>query len=82
MSALDFTFTPVGLLFPGTCSAQMCRPTTPAIMNGSRKCSEKKRFSVALSTANPPHSQVVIASPTIGRAPNRLVITTAPWKLI
>ena len=67
---------------PGTCSAQMCRPTTPAIMNGIRKWSAKKRFRVGLSTANPPHSQVVMAVPRPGmilsKAENRLVITTAP----
>ncbi len=32
--------------------------------------------------APPPHSQVVIEWPTTGKAPIRLVITTAPWKLI
>jgi hypothetical protein len=36
VSVLLLTLTPVGLLLPGTCSAQMCRPTTAAITNGSR----------------------------------------------
>ena len=27
---------PVGLFWPTTCSAQMCRPTRPAITKGSR----------------------------------------------
>ena len=35
-SCFDFTSTPVGLVCPVTCSAQMCSTTTPAIMNGSR----------------------------------------------
>ena len=30
------TSTPVGFDEPGMCSAQTCRPTTPAITNGNR----------------------------------------------
>ena len=41
---------PVGLFWPTWCSAQMCSATTPAITNGSRKCSEKKRLSVTPET--------------------------------
>ena len=37
---------------------------------------------VGSSTAYPPHNQVTIGSPTIGIAPNKLVITVAPHKLI
>ena len=32
--------------------------------------------------AKPPHSQVMIESPTTGMAENRLVMTVAPQKLI
>ena len=37
---------------------------------------------MGLATANPPHSQVTIASPIHGSAENRLVITVAAQKLI
>jgi len=36
VSVFDFGSTPVGLFWPTTCSAQMCRITTPAITKGSR----------------------------------------------
>jgi hypothetical protein len=77
-----FTSTPVGFDEPGMCSAQMCRITTPAITKGSRKCSEKKRLSAALSGAKPPSSQTWIGSPTSGIAPKQAGDHLAPQKLI
>lgn len=46
------------------------------------KWKAKNRFSVALSTANPPHSHSTKVLPIYGIALNRLVITVAPQKLI
>ena len=51
-------------------------------LKGNKKWSTKNRFNVGLSTEKPPHNQLTIYSPTIGKAPNRLVITVAPHKLI
>jgi len=57
--------------------------TTPAInTNGSMKCSAKNRFSVALSTANPPQIHSTSSLPMYGMAENRFVITVAPQNLI
>jgi hypothetical protein len=42
----------------------------------------KNRFSVALSTANPPHIHSTKVFPIYGMAENRLVITVAPQNLI
>lgn len=42
----------------------------------------KNRFKVALSTANPPQSQVTIDCPIYGIADSRFVITVAPQNLI
>jgi hypothetical protein len=52
------------------------------ITNGRMKCSAKNRLSVALSTANPPHSHSTRFVPIYGTAENKLVITVAPQKLI
>jgi len=49
-----------------------------AITKGIRKCSAKNRVSVALSTANPPHTHCTTSFPTYGIADNRFVITVAP----
>ena len=46
--------------------------------NGKIKWKEKKRFKVALSTANPPQSHWTIVVPKYGIADKRLVITVAP----
>jgi hypothetical protein len=51
-------------------------------MNGSTKWIAKNRFSVALSTANPPHIHSTRVFPIYGMAENRLVITVAPQNLI
>lgn len=42
----------------------------------------KNRFSVALSTANPPHIHSTSIFPIYGIAENRFVITVAPQNLI
>lgn len=52
------------------------------VINGRIKWKAKNRFSVALSTANPPHSHSTRAFPMYGIALNRLVITVAPQNLI
>jgi outer membrane protein assembly factor BamE (lipoprotein component of BamABCDE complex) len=49
-------------------------------MKGNKKCNEKNRFSVALATENPPHSQVTIIFPKYGIADTKFVITVAPQK--
>lgn len=48
------------------------------IMNGRRKWKVKNRFSVALSTANPPHTHWTKSIPIYGIADKRFVITVAP----
>jgi len=53
-----------------------------AITKGKIKWMAKNRFSVALSTANPPHSHSTKVFPMYGKAENRLVITVAPQNLI
>jgi len=35
----------------------------PAIKNGNKKCREKKRVKVALSTAKPPHIHITNSFP-------------------
>ena len=49
-----------------------------AITKGIMKCSAKNRVSVALSTANPPHTHCTTSFPTYGMADSRFVITVAP----
>ncbi len=57
--------------------------TTNAInTNGSMKCSAKNRFSVGLSTANPPQIHSTNIVPMYGIAENRFVMTVAPQNLI
>jgi hypothetical protein len=46
------------------------------------KWNEKNRFSVALSTANPPQIHSTRDFPIYGMAENKLVITVAPQNLI
>lgn len=50
--------------------------------NGRVKCKAKNRFSVALSTANPPQIHSTSIFPIYGIAENMLVITVAPQNLI
>lgn len=54
----------------------------PIKMKGMRKWNEKNRFSVALSTANPPHTHSTKFWPMYGIAEKMLVITVAPQNLI
>lgn len=51
-------------------------------INGRRKWKAKNRFSVALSTANPPQIHSTKDFPIYGIAEKRLVITVAPQNLI
>ena len=60
----------------------MCTPDRAIKMNGSIKWNAKKRFNVALSTANPPQIHSTSIFPKYGIAENRLVITVAPQNLI
>jgi hypothetical protein len=52
-----------------------------AHINSIRKCSAKNRVSVALSTANPPHTQWTISFPAYGIADSKFVITVAPQNI-
>lgn len=60
----------------------MCKIVAPIIINGRMKWNEKNRFSVALSTANPPQIHSTRDFPIYGMAENKLVITVAPQNLI
>jgi hypothetical protein len=48
------------------------------MIKGNKKCSEKNRVRVALSTANPPQTHCTNMVPKYGTAESRLVITVAP----
>ena len=71
---------PNGFEEPVSWRKSKCTPLSAAIKNGNKKWSEKNRVSVALPTANPPHNQNTISSPTKGTAEARLVMTVAPQK--
>jgi hypothetical protein len=60
----------------------MCTTTNAISTNGRTKCRAKNRFSVGLSTANPPQIHSTNIVPTYGMAENRFVITVAPQNLI
>ena len=75
-----FLLIPKGLLLPVWCKNNKWTIVIPAITKGSRKCREKKRVRVALSTAKPPHIHITRSPPIYGMAENRLVITVAPQK--
>lgn len=62
---------------PFVCKVNMWMIVIAVIMNGSKKCSEKKRVSVGALTENPPHSHFTIIFPQIGIADSILVITVA-----
>ena len=70
--------TPKGLFEPVWCRKSKWIITSLIKINGIRKWSAKNRVRVALSTANPPHSQPTISSPKIGIAENKFVMTVAP----
>jgi len=63
------------------CPARRAATAYPQTWNQFPFTSEG-RLSVALSIAKPPTSHVCSGSPTSGMAPNRLVITFAPQRLI
>jgi len=73
---------PSGLVDPFECNNKICNIDIAIRTKGNKKCKTKNRFNVGLSTENPPQSQLTIYLPTIGKAPNKLVITVAPHKLI
>jgi len=73
---------PSGLFEPVWCRNTKCKNITAAIINGRIKWNAKNRFSVALSTANPPHIHSTSIFPIYGIAENKLVITVAPQNLI
>jgi len=54
----------------------------PIRINGIIKWNEKNRFSVALSTANPPQIHSTSICPMYGIAEKMFVITVAPQNLI
>lgn len=75
-----FLLIPKGLFLPVWWRNNKCTILIPAITNGSKKCNEKNRVRVALSTANPPHIHMTKSLPIYGIAENKLVITVAPQK--
>ena len=75
-----FLLIPKGLFLPVWCKNNKWIILNPAIIKGRRKCSEKNRVKVALSTANPPHIHITKSPPIYGIAENKLVITVAPQK--
>lgn len=80
MTLSRFLFTPKGLVDPVWCKNNKWTIEKAAITKGIKKCKVKNRVNVALSTANPPHSQKTMSPPTYGIAEKRLVITVAPQK--
>jgi len=75
-------FRPIGFDDPVWCKNSKWMIISARITKGRMKCSAKNRLSVALSTANPPHSHSTSMDPIYGIAENRLVITVAPQNLI
>jgi hypothetical protein len=67
---------------PLICNKIICNVDKTNKTKGIIKCRIKNLFNVGLSTENPPQSQFTIYLPIIGKAPNKLVITVAPHKLI
>lgn len=76
----EFELIPIGLFDPVWCKKSRWTIVRAAIINGKRKWTEKKRVSVALSTANPPHTHWTNIVPKYGIADSKLVITVAPQK--
>lgn len=70
--------TPEGVEDPPSCNRIRCIRTRVTITNGSKKCKEKKRFSVGWDTEGPPQIQVTRSFPTKGIADSTPVITVAP----
>jgi len=78
LSLLKFVFE--GFEDPFSCSRIRCIMTRIDRIIGKRKCSEKNRFRVGLSTAGPPQIHVRRVFPTSGMAESTPVITVAPQK--
>jgi len=68
------------LVEPLICNKVICNNDIAAKTKGNKKCNTKNLFNVGLSTEKPPHNQLTIYLPTMGKAPNKLVITVAPHK--
>jgi hypothetical protein len=77
-----FEQTPNGLVDPFSCNKIKCDKDSAINTKGKTKCKTKNRFKVGFSTEKPPHNQPTKSFPIIGIAPNKLVITVAPHKLI
>lgn len=75
-----FGFKPVGLFDPFKWSDIKWIKIAADRINGSKKCSIKKRFNVAPLTENPPHNHSTIIFPIKGIADTKFVITVAPQK--
>lgn len=58
-----FLFNPNGLFLPVWCRNNKWTILIPAIIKGNKKCKEKNRVNVALSTANPPHIHITKSPP-------------------
>lgn len=74
----DFLKTPNGLFDPLVCRKNKWIITNIKTTKGSKKWKTKNRFSVALSTENPPQIQYTNVVPKYGTADKRFVITVAP----
>ena len=77
-----FAHIPKGFVEPFECNKTKWTKPNAKRTKGNKKCKTKNLFKVGLSTEKPPHNQLTMYSPTIGKAPNKLVITVAPHKLI
>jgi len=77
-----FKQTPIGFVEPFICNTVKCNNERTIKINGNKKWITKNLFSVGLSTLKPPHNQLTIYLPIIGKAPSIFVITVAPHKLI
>jgi hypothetical protein len=75
---VSFLSIPDGFEDPTRCKISKCKTAKPAIANGSKKCTTKKRFNVGLSTEKPPHTHTTLGSPITGSEETLLVITVAP----
>jgi hypothetical protein len=63
LSLSKFLFTPSGLFLPVWCKNIKCNTLMALIINGNKKCREKNRVRVGLSTAKPPHIQFTKSPP-------------------
>jgi len=67
VSFSDFTSTPVGLLLPGTCSAQICRPHDARDHERQQVMQREEAVQRrVVDRETRPHSQLVIEGPMTG----------------